>query len=164
MKYRRPIFTRPQAVAVSTSPRRRIGGMLWRGFKRMLMALGALVFISMIMMMFVSYKVMNELGVDESALPDQIVLYLPLEEDFAEHEDVALPRNLFPDATTMREIVDGLDRATRDKNVKGLVVDLRGGELSLAHLEELRAALLRFRAAGKFAYIYGTSYGAPGRG
>jgi protease-4 len=162
MQYRRPIFSHSQPAAAR--PQRRLLPFLGRVFRRVLMTLGALMLISLILMMIVSYKVADELGVDESPLPNQIVLYLPLEEDFAEHEDVALPRNLFPDARTMREIVDGLDRAAKDKHVKGLVAELRGGDLNIAHLEELRAALLRFRASGKFAYIYGTSYGAPGRG
>jgi len=95
------------------------------------------------------------------SLPSEMVLVLTLDGDMAEHRDV-MGYGFGDSAPTIRETVDALDRAGQDKRVKGFVVKLEGGGLNLAHVAELRAAVARFRAAGKFAYIYAPSYEGMG--
>jgi len=97
-------------------------------------------------------------------LPDKFALYLPLDGGFPEHEDVAVPYGLGPPVMTLRHVIDAIDLAAGDKRVAGLVADLKGLEMSVAQMQELRAAVLRFRASGKPAHIYAPSYGEMGHG
>ncbi|MFO7653842.1 MAG: signal peptide peptidase SppA [Candidatus Krumholzibacteriia bacterium] len=53
------------------------------------------------------------------------------------------------DRPIMREVVFGLERAAGDPRISGLVLDLQGLETDWAKVEELRAGVQRFRAAGK---------------
>lgn len=50
---------------------------------------------------------------------------------------------------TFRQAIFGLDRAADDPDVAGLLLELQGLSVSWAQLEELQAAVARFRAAGK---------------
>jgi len=143
--------------------KRLVRHVLWTAFKRMLMTLGALMLFSVIISSVLTYRILNQ-AVVVPTLPEKFVLYLPLEEDFPEYRKVEFSHGLGRNEMTMRELIDVLDRSATDARVKGLVVDLQGGHLNMAHIEELRAAILRFHAAGKFTHIYGATYGTPGRG
>lgn len=158
--YQKSIFARP---AVPQPPKKRlIRYILWTAFKRMLMAIGALVLFSAIMGTLLTQRLMEQRRA-AATLPSQIVLYLPLDGDFPAYREVEMP--FFGEyEMTMRDMIDALDRAADDSRVKGLVTELRGSMTDVAQLQELRAAVLRFQAAGKFAYIYGSSYGDPGSG
>ena len=69
-----------------------------------------------------------------------------------------------PAAPTFTDVILALDRAGRDPRVKGLLAQLSGDGPGLAQTQELRAALARFRAQGKFAYAYADSFGEFGPG
>ncbi|MDD5586955.1 MAG: signal peptide peptidase SppA [Alphaproteobacteria bacterium] len=62
------------------------------------------------------------------------------------------------------DIVRALDRAKDDPRVKGIVARIGTEQPSLAHTQEIRAALQRFREKGKFSYIFAPSYGNFGLG
>jgi protease IV len=64
----------------------------------------------------------------------------------------------------LRQIVNAIDRATKDERVQALFADLSEVALAPAQLEEVRAAVARFRAAGKFSLAYADSYGELGPG
>lgn len=153
------IFVKPEPPK---PPRGRlIRYVLWTAFKRLLMTFGAIFLLGIVMGSVLSA------GSGSGAprvLPDKFALYLPLDGGFPEHEDVAVPYGLGPPVVTLRHVIDALDLAAGDKKVAGLVVDLKSVEMSVAQMQELRAALLRFRASGKPAYIYAASYGEMGRG
>mmetsp|Transcript_40453 Transcript_40453/g.101811 ORF Transcript_40453/g.101811 Transcript_40453/m.101811 type:complete len:695 (-) Transcript_40453:70-2154(-) len=66
------------------------------------------------------------------------------------------------EAMTVRELVTLVDRAAEDSRVVGLVARVGGipaGALSLTDVEELSAAVGRFRAAGKLTVAYASSFG-----
>ncbi|GAB3834182.1 signal peptide peptidase SppA [Kribbella italica] len=65
---------------------------------------------------------------------------------------------------TVRELVVGLRKAARDEQVAGLVAHVGGPPLSLAQVQELRAAVAGFRAAGKRAVAWTESFGEVGGG
>ncbi|MGC4939766.1 signal peptide peptidase SppA [Kribbella sp. DT2] len=65
---------------------------------------------------------------------------------------------------TVRELVVGLRKAARDEQVVGLVAHVGGPPLSLAKVQELRAAVAGFRAAGKRAVAWTESFGEVGGG
>lgn len=52
----------------------------------------------------------------------------------------------------LRELVSRLEKAAKDDGIKGVVFDIRNPGIGRAKVEELRAAISRFRASGKKAY------------
>ena len=65
---------------------------------------------------------------------------------------------------TVMNFVLGLDAASRDPRVKGVVMSLGDGAVSLAQAEELSAALHRFRTHGKFVIAQATGFLTSGLG
>jgi protease IV len=65
---------------------------------------------------------------------------------------------------TLRELVAGLRKASRDENVRGVVAHLGGPALSLAQVQDLREAVADFRASGKTAVAWTESFGEVGGG
>src|ERR1700744_117608 len=110
----------PPRRADAPPPRRRWGAMLWTGFRRLLMVFGAIFLGTVLLAMFASVAVLK--GVHQESLPNNIVLEMTLDGDYPEYELVSNP--LAGGGPTMLQIVNALDHASRDKRVKGLVVDL----------------------------------------
>jgi protease-4 len=65
---------------------------------------------------------------------------------------------------TVMDIVLALDRAGRDARVKGVVMRVGSGDLSIAQAEELGTALQRFRQTGKFVTAYAQGFNASSLG
>ena len=96
----------------------------------------------------------------EEPLPNRIVLQLdfggPIDESPLLPELAGL---LDADAPlSMIDYVDALDRAAADDRVTGLFADLSTLSLGLAQAQELRAAVFRFRSAGKTAIAFADSF------
>lgn len=95
-------------------------------------------------------------------LPGNIVLSLDLRgtvPDSASSPALALTSPL-----TTLDTVLALDAAGRDKRVKGAMVRLGSGSLSVAQAEELGTAIKRFRSAGKFVYVHSQGFNSAGLG
>lgn len=60
---------------------------------------------------------------------------------------------------SLRDVLDGLERAGDDPRIKGLVARVGEGGLGLAEVQELRDAVASFRAKGKPAVAYADSFG-----
>jgi len=58
----------------------------------------------------------------------------------------------------LRDAVEAIDRAAVDGRISGLVVDMSQARPSLAAAQELRAAIKRFRAAGKYTAAFADSF------
>ncbi len=52
----------------------------------------------------------------------------------------------------LRETMKRFEKAAKDKNVAGLILDIQSPELGRGKVEELRAAIQRFRTSGKKVY------------
>ncbi|MEV5559222.1 signal peptide peptidase SppA [Nonomuraea wenchangensis] len=61
--------------------------------------------------------------------------------------------------TRLADVIGGLRRARRDSRVKGLVVKIGGPPLGLAMVQELREAVLHFRASGKLTVAFAETFG-----
>jgi protease-4 len=87
-----------------------------------------------------------------------MVLFWPVEGSLAEiHKEPGLPKPLnidLSDNPTLYQIVTALDAAKDDDRVKAFVVSYRAGGIALAHIEELREAVARFRESGKPAIFF----------
>lgn len=98
-----------------------------------------------------------------SALPEKIVLRVDLRESIGE---VAGAPRLGPAGVgsppTVTEVVLALDRARRDPRVRGLVGVVGDTAHGLAVARELRQAIDRFRASGRFAIAWSDSFAELG--
>ncbi len=99
----------------------------------------------------------------EPALPDAIVLDLDLKGPLAEAGTARLG-GLLGHETTLREVLDTLERGRRDPRVKGMLARFGGDGIGFAQAQELRAAVERFRASGRFAIAFAEAYGDSGSG
>ncbi|HEY8189344.1 MAG TPA: signal peptide peptidase SppA [Micavibrio sp.] len=101
-------------------------------------------------------------------VPDQMVLTLRLQdglkEQSADSNIFAGIDGLSSNRLSVHEMVDTLDKASRDNRVKALAVSLESGEFGVSSVQELRAAVKRFRSSGKPAYIFSPSYAEAGIG
>ena len=87
----------------------------------------------------------------------------PLVEDVPETPTAKLT---LTDRTTVRDVVDAIDRASDDDRVKGMVARVGAVQMGMAQVQELREAVQRFRSHKKFAIAYAETFGefGPGNG
>jgi protease-4 len=98
------------------------------------------------------------------AVPETVVLELDLTQPLPEGPPAAGFAPFQPRPTTVRETVAAIDLAAADDRVAALRAELAGDVFGLAAAQEIRAAVERFREAGKPAIAYAESYGAFGNG
>ena len=136
---------------------------VWAALKRTCMVLGAVMLFSTCVSLFITYNFFQNQGSSPPSLPKEMVLYYSFEDGVSELPGKrGLTDPFSASGATVRYVVESLDKAANDPRVKGFFARLDGGHVSVAHAQELRAAVKRFRAAGKFAYIHSASYGDGG--
>ena len=93
-------------------------------------------------------------------LPDKLVLKIRLDGSIAEVADTSPLADLVPARRRLSlfDMVTAINAAALDNRVKGLVMDLSGGAVGLAEAQELRAAILGFRGAGKFTHAFADTF------
>jgi len=96
-------------------------------------------------------------------LPGNMVLTLDLREP-VEDSSAATTGIFTPKRATVMDVVLGLDAASRDARVKGVMMKLGNGALSSAQAEEVGAAIQRFRASGKFVIAQASAFFSAGLG
>src|SRR5215469_6232306 len=96
-------------------------------------------------------------------LPGKMVLSLDLRESI-EGSNAAAASLFSPKRATVMDVVLGLDAASRDARVKGVVMKLGNGALSTAQAEEIGAAIQRFRKSGKFVIAQASAFFGAGLG
>ncbi len=136
-------------------------GFILGGLKTLCFGIGAL-FLFSICMGILSAMI---LGKSSAPLPKNIILVLNVTNPITETPAGRSLANPFSSGgITAQDLIETLDHARRDQRVSGLIVSLDVGGLELAHIQEIRAAIKRFRASGKFAYIYTASFADLGSG
>jgi len=97
-------------------------------------------------------------------LPAKMVLTLDLDRGVSETRNpspFALRKyNAYP----VRQVVESLDRASRDPRVTALVARFDAPPIGMAQAQELRDAVQAFRRSGKRVVAYSTSLGGGGNG
>jgi len=163
---RRSLFYLPSAKPVVRRPRfhMTLWGMVKNILRRLCLFFGAMFLITLIFGMITA----NLLG-EEPAPPlsKSVVLFMKLEKSLPEKRgarDYFSQLGLAPVPVSAADFVDALDKASRDSRVKGFVLSIRSSGYELAQIQELRAAVIKFRATGKFTKIYAPSYGEAGSG
>ncbi len=129
--------------------------------KKVFVVLGALVFFGGVA---VAVLVSMTCLLAES-VPGTTVIEVRLDRPLAE-VDASNPLSeiLGGGSPTLRATIDGLDRAREDERVSGMIAYIDGGVGGMAQAQELRDAILRFRASGKFAYAFSETFGEMGPG
>jgi len=96
-------------------------------------------------------------------MPGNMVLALDLRQsmnDTANGESgLLIPRDM-----TLLDLVLALENARKDSRVKGVVLRLGDGAVSLAQAQEIAPALARLRADGKFVLAHASNFMAAGLG
>ncbi len=129
---------------------------LKQGFHGLLVFLGAIYFVSLILI------AMWFLGTAED-VPDRTVLEVDFERSYPERVPAdPVDRSMAPDGPTVRELVSALDRAADDERVLGLVARIGDSGMGLARLQELRDAILAFRESGKPTVAWAETFGEFG--
>ena len=138
--------------------------LLWQGlnFIRRLLANALLVLV--LLLLFVGYALFEHGGTTTS-LPEGAALLIRPQGAIPEQLERSGTFDLLMEAqngmpnTALHEYIDAIDAAASDRRISGLVLetgDIAGA--SLGRLAELRAAIERFRAAGKPVYAWGERF------
>jgi protease-4 len=100
-----------------------------------------------------------------ASVPSRVLLEADFETEIEEWmPDDPVSRAFGAEQPTMRDVVDALDRASKDARVAGIVAKVGAAPLGLAQIQEIRDAVARFRAAGKFAIAWSETFGEFGAG
>jgi protease-4 len=116
--------------------------------------------IATVAIFLVAVVMLTRLGDSAPDLPERMVLMIDLNRGVAETvsaSPLALLRGKGPH--TIRQVLEVLEKAGKDKRVAGLAVRLGTSRVGVAQAQELRDAVRRFRDAGKFAVVYADSFG-----
>jgi len=127
---------------------------------RILALLGAVYLLTLVLaVMLISAR--------KGKVPSRTILEADFEQPLIEDvPETPTARFSLADRLTVRDVVDAIDRAADDDRVKGMVARVGAVQMGMAQTQELREAVLRFRARKKFAIAYAETFGefGPGNG
>lgn len=136
-----------------------IWAILGKAIRKTCTVIGAMVLISTIISVFLLSKLATN---PAPSLPNDMVLLLDLENGISETQLKPSLMDPFPFLEpTLRNVISALERAEKDARVRGLIVKLNGASINVAHTQELREAVKRFKTSGKFAKVFSPSYTDP---
>src|ERR1700675_3451654 len=127
---------------------------------RFLAILGALWLITMVIVLA---AVIGSKG----KVPDKTILEANFEQALPEDiPDTPTAKLMNGQRTTLRDVVDAIDRGASDDRVVGMVAKIGAAPIGMAKVQEIREAVERFRAHKKFAIAYAETFGefGPGNG
>jgi len=130
---------------------------------RLLAVIGALTLIVVIIMAIGLATLLP----DRKAVPDRVILEVDFEKPLVEYvppDPLALA--LMRKVTTVRDVVEALERASDDKRVVGFVAKIGSARMGLGIIQEIRDAVTAFTKKGKFSVAYAETFGefGPGNG
>lgn len=76
---------------------------------------------------------------------------LPLPEEFAQMQ-----------STGLNDIKEALEKAAKDADIKGVVLETSNPNCGYATAQEIREAILAFKKSGKFVFVYGEYFSEKG--
>lgn len=137
----------------------------WKTFGASLLAL---VVASTFVVVGIIALVLNTLfsiNLEGANIPNQSVLYINIAEDVTD-APLASTMGAFDTSSmtistpvTLLQALTAIERAADDSRIKGICIHCDGlGTISAANIEEIRTALIRFKASGKFIVAYDDIY------
>jgi protease-4 len=127
---------------------------------RSLAILGALWLVGMAIVLFAVIRT-------KGTVPSKTILEANFDKSFLEEvPDTPAARLMATDRQSLRDVVDALDRGATDDRVVGMIARIGAAPMPIAQIQEIRDAVLRFRAHKKFAVAYSETFGefGPGNG
>jgi protease-4 len=100
-------------------------------------------------------------------LPPRVILEIDFQRGVVESvPDDPIARFMMHDVLEVHDVVAALDRASEDRRVRIVVARIDTAGMGLAHLQEIRDAVRRFRATGRPAWAFAETFGefGPGNG
>lgn len=129
-------------------------------FKRLVVTLLAIIGSLAILAVVIAFIILFYSIVSKDKVPAKTILELDLERGLVEYVPAdPVASAVIGNVPVVRDIVDALARAKDDKRVLGLVARLGTGELSMAHAQEIRDAIIDFRESGKPAIAFSETFG-----
>ncbi|MCX6351910.1 MAG: S49 family peptidase, partial [Bacteroidetes bacterium] len=138
------------------------------GFLKSLLAniLGFFISIFLIILIFIGIiaGIASSAGKKEVKVEEGSVLRLTFDNTIPEQpkrnpfEGLAALSDDFKTPVALKDILDCINTAKTDKNIKGIYMDLGLASNSYPTLDEVRNALLDFKKSGKFIYAYSEIY------
>ena len=138
-----------------------IGFLRWArsiGMGMLNVTIGAILFVVLLIGVLAIYGAARGDG-----LPGNMVLALDLRGPIQDSV-VSSPLDFGPPPLTVMDVILALDHAQHDSRVKGVLMRVGSGDLSVAQAEEIGAALKRFRAQGKFVIAHSQGFQSTGLG
>ena len=124
-----------------------------------------LMVVSLVALLFIAADRIEEWEPAREELPAAMVLELDLAagvSELASDNILAAAGRARP--IVLRDAVEALKAAESDERVEGLLIRAGRGDMGLAQMQELRAAIASFRQSGKFAVAFAESFGEGGNG
>ncbi len=98
-------------------------------------------------------------------VPKKTILEVNLVAEFLEYVPAdPVAQLILKDKPQLRNLIEALVRAADDERVVGLIANVGQGGMGLAQLQEVRQAILDFRASGKPAYAFSETFGEVATG
>ena len=99
------------------------------------------------------------------ALPANIIVSADLTQGLADGPDEPnLLRLIAGGKSNLRDFLDAIEAAAIDPRVKGILARVGNDEFAVAEAQQIRDAIIAFRAKGKFAIAFADSFGEFGAG
>lgn len=157
------LFYKPKKRDKEISKKRwNFGSIILRAIGKACTVVGAFVLFSALLS---TILIASSGGKSAKPLPDDMVLVFKIEDGISEIQTRPTLFEPFPFyQPTLRNVVDTIDKAKEDNRVRGIVFSLKGGGVSLAHIQEVRDVIKRFKESGKFTKIYSSSYAEVSNG
>jgi protease-4 len=97
-----------------------------------------------------------------NVVEDNSILYIDLSGDINERAQKRAIQDMITGGIdpgqNLDEIMQAIDYAASDSNIKGIYINCDGSSLGYASREELAAALAKFKKSGKWIYSYADTY------
>ena len=128
---------------------------------RLLAVIGALSILAVIFV--IGFVMLSRLSTP--TVPGKTIIELDLDRNLVEDvPDDAIAKAMTSDLTIVRDIVEGLERAGNDDRVAGVIAQLGNARMGMAQVQEIRDAIISFRAKNKFAVAFAETFGESGPG
>ena len=137
----------------------------WKTFGASLLAFAVTSVVVIVIIVSLIFNMLLSLNFEMEDVRDESVLYIDFTEDINDAPSTSAFGVLDPTSMTMSEpltllqVLSAIENAAQDSRIEGICINCYGeGVVSAANIEELRSALERFKASGKFVVAYDNIY------